>query len=67
MNVRDCIEFFWDERTETAEFIYENDRTGELTSKTVHLPLAKPEVTEELKFGYFANLAFWLRTQPLYD
>lgn len=63
----DCVEFNWDERTEIAEFIYEDDRTGELSYHQQRMPLAKPEATEELRYNYFNNLSFWLKTQPLYD
>lgn len=63
----ELIEFDWNEQTGESLFTFENDRTGELVTKTKHQPLAKPFVTEELKQEYFKNLRFWLTTQPLYD
>jgi hypothetical protein len=61
------IEFFWDERSGIAYYLYENPATGELTSEQALMPLQKPEVDDDLRASYFATLKFWLDTQPLYD
>lgn len=65
--MKECIEFSWDEQTGQSYFVYENDYTGEITSFLRYQPMKKPEVTQELRDRYFANLKFWLDTQPLYD
>jgi hypothetical protein len=67
MNMRDCVEFFWDEQTGLAHYTFENDQTGEQVTHTRPQPLDKPVATEELRASYFANLKFWLTTQPLHD
>jgi hypothetical protein len=64
---KDLIEYFWDERESTAFFTYEDDRTGEITQVDKHRAMKTPVVTEETRASYFANLQFWLQTQPLYD
>lgn len=63
----ELVEYFWDEQEATSYYTYENDRTGELTTVSKLQPLATQEVTEETKASYFANLRFWLQTQPMYD
>lgn len=72
MNRQDLVEYFWDERSGVAEFIYEDDQTGELSLQQIFQPLVKPALEEDAVYeatrnGYFANLQFWLDTQPLYD
>lgn len=60
----EVIEYDWNEQTGVSTFTHENLRTGELSQTTAHHPLLKPEVTEETQQSYFANLVFWLKTQP---
>lgn len=67
MSNRELIEYFWDEQESVSHFVYEDDRTGELEEYSKISMLETPEVTEDLKANYFANLQFWLKTQPLYD
>lgn len=69
---RELIEYFWDERSGVAEFIYEDDKTGELTQRLENRPMARPDLSDDqvyeaTKTDYFVNLQFWLATQPLYD
>ena len=65
--MRELVEYFWDERTGIADYLYEDERTGELSASQKHQPMAKPEVTEELRASYFESLKYYLQTQPLYD
>lgn len=64
---QELVEFYWDERSGIAEYLWENQRTGELNSYQRSQPHPKPEITDDLRAKYFADLLFWLNTQPMYD
>jgi hypothetical protein len=53
------VEYSWDEQTQIGAFVYEEPVA--LAQK--YQPLHKPEVTDELKLSYYADLLHWIRTQ----
>lgn len=67
----DVIDYYWDDQTETATFVYEDDSKQLATLENLtwerswHQPLKAPELSEpELRAKYFAELQYWLETQP---
>ena len=70
----ETIEFFWDERTNTAYYVDENIRTGELTQHSRHQPFPTRgkhdidwlEPGQDLREKYFAELVTYLKTQDPY-
>lgn len=62
------IEFYWDEQTQTAYYLYENAFTGELTKHSKYQPFPDSRgiwwlAGQDPRAKYFAELQNYFRTQ----